>query len=127
MGGQNMGNGQDNQTNQFSHYQDNTANIPHQQYEEPADPDKANGLQIVGLVCGIAGIVLGCCVGYLGIILGIIGLICAIMGNKQGKTGVGTGGLVCSIIALVFGIISVIIGLIFGAALLAELQNSYYY
>lgn len=128
MDGQNMGNEQDNQQRnnqqgQYSYYQDNTANIPYQAPIEAAQPDTVNALQIVGLICGIAGIVFGCCVGYVGIILGIIGLVCSIIGNRQSRTGVGTGGLVCSVIAIVFGVISLLIGLIFGAALIAALQD----
>ncbi len=117
---------QNRQGSPYSNYQDNTANIPYQAVE-PSTPNKANTLQIVGLISGIAGIVIGCCVGYIGIILGIVGLVCAIMGNKQGKTGVGTGGLVCSIIAIVFGVLSLIIVTIFGAALMAAMQEAGYY
>lgn len=121
---QNSGNQQSNQPAQYSYYQDNTANIPYQTPVEAAEPDTVNALQVVGLVCGIAGIILGCCVGAVGIIFGIIGLICAILGNKQSKTGVGTGGLVCSIISIILGVISLLIGLIFGAALITALQES---
>lgn len=118
MDGQNNGN----------NYQDNTANIPYQTTVEPSEPAKANALQIVGLICGIAGIILGCCTGWGGLILGVIGLICAIIGNKQGKTGVGTGGLVCSIISIVLSLIVVIVSFVFGAALLAYLaEYGYYY
>ena len=127
MDGQNMGNEQNNQTSQYSNYQDNTSNMPYGQIVEPSGPDKANTLQIVGLVCGIAGIVLGCCVPYIGFILGIVGVVCAVMGNKQGKTGVGTGGLICSIIAIVISVIVFIVGLIFGAAVIAGLQDAGYY
>lgn len=41
-------------------------------------------------------------------ILGIAGLICAIMGNKRSKTGVGTAGMVCSIIGLILGVIAIV-------------------
>jgi len=129
MDGQNMDNNQNNQGTgnaQFSNYQDNTANIPYQNPVEPAGPSSPNTLQIVSLVLGIAGIVLGCCISYLGVILGIAGLLCAVFGNKEGKTGVGTAGFVCSIVALVLGIIWVIVGLVFGAALLSELSNMGY-
>ena len=127
MDGQNMGNEQNNNTNQYSHYQDNTANIPSGASEEIAESNKANTLQIVGLICGIAGIVLGCCFGVVGLIIGVVGLICAITGNKQGATGVGTGALICSIIAIAFSLISMIVGLIFGAAVLSQLSDYYYY
>lgn len=121
-------NNQNNGTGQYSNYQDNTANIPYQTPVESNEPAKANALQIVGLVCGIIGIILGCCTGWGGLIFGIIGLICAIIGNKQGKTGVGTGGMICSIIALVLSVLMLIISLVFGAALLAYLaEYGYYY
>lgn len=118
MDGQNNGN----------NYQDNTANVPYQSPIESNEPAKTNALQIVGLICGIAGIILGCCTGWVGLIFGIIGLICAIFGNKQGKTGVGTGGLICSIVALVLSVLMLIVSLVFGAALLAYLaEYGYYY
>ena len=107
----------DGQNNQNNNYQDNTSNIPYQTPVDPTEPAKTNALQIVGLVCGIVGIILGCCTGWGGLIFGIIGLVCAILGNKQGKTGVGTGGLVCSIIALVLSVIIILLALIGVAAL----------
>lgn len=91
-----------------NNYQDNTANIPYQASVEEATPNKANGLQIAGLVCGILAICLSCCYGVPGILLGIAGLICGIKGNKKGKTGVGTAGIVCSVIGLVLGVIMLI-------------------
>ena len=126
MDGQIMGNEQNNNRNLYSHYQDNTANIPSGASEEIAESNKANTLQIVGLICGIAGIVLGCCFGVVGLIIGVVGLICAITGNKQGATGVGTGAIICSIIAIAFSLISMIISLIFGAAVLSQLSGYYY-
>lgn len=111
--------GQNNQTSQYSNYQDNTGNIPNQAPMDAPQNNKANTLQIVSLICGIAGIVFGCCTGYVGVALGIAGLICAIMGNKQGKNGVGTGGLVCSIIAIVISVIILILALI-GIGILQE-------
>lgn len=121
MDGQNMGSEQNKQTSQYSNYQDNTANVPYQNPAGSPQPqsNKANTLQIVSLICGIAGIVIGCCSPYVGIILGIVGLVCAILGNKQGKSGVGTGGLICSIIAIVISIIIFILALI-GIGLLQE-------
>lgn len=112
-------------------YQNNQANVPYQAPGAQPQPNKANALQIISLICGIAGIVMGCCIPFVGIVLGIIGLICAIVGNKQGKTGVGTGGLVCSIIALVLGLIILVLGLIMGVALIPMLDelssySSYY-
>lgn len=130
MDGQNMGNEQNTQnteTAKFSNYQDNTANMSYQAPVESAEPAKANTLQIIGLVCGIAGIILGCCTGWVGLILGIAGLICAIFGNKQGKTGVGTAGFICSIVAIVLSVIVLIVSVVFGAAMLSALSEAGYY
>lgn len=89
---------------QYTNYQDNTANVPYQVPIENMPPDKANGLQTAGLICGIIAIITSCCYGIFGIILGIAGLICSILGNKDNKSGVGIAGLVCSIIGLVLGV-----------------------
>ena len=66
--------------------------------EEPKTP----GASIAGLVFGIMAIPLDCCCAS-GLLFGIIGLILSIVGNKQHKSGAGTAGLVCSIIAIVIG------------------------
>lgn len=104
MDGQNFNNEQNN------NYQDYTSNI--NQYQAPpndGDSSGTNGFQIAGLVLGIIGIVTCCCYGIPGIIFGLIGLILAIVGNSKNKgSGVGIGGMVCSIIALIFGIIATI-------------------
>lgn len=90
-----------------NNYQDNTANIPYQAPTEDV-PVKTNGLQIAGLVCGILAIISCWCYGIFGIIFGIAGLICSIIGNKKGKTGVGTAALICSVIGLVLSVIALI-------------------
>lgn len=93
---------------QYSSYQDNTSNMQYQVPIENVPDNKANGLQIAGLVCGILAICSSCCYGITGIILGIAGLICSIMGNKNNKNGVGIAGLVCSIIGIVLGVVILI-------------------
>lgn len=111
MDGQGMENKQNNRTSQYSHYQDHTAEMSFYgaMDEPPERSGTANGMQIASLVCGIAGIVLGCCcIPYgmvIGLVLGIVGLVLAIVGNKQSSSGIGTGGLVCSIIAIVLCVI----------------------
>ena len=110
---------QNNQTSQYSNYQDNTSNMPYQAPTDTTQSQKTGTLHIVSLICGIAGIVIGCCSPYVGIVLGIVGVVCAVMGNKQGKSGVGTGGLVCSIIAIVISVIIFILALI-GIGILQE-------
>lgn len=93
-----------------NYYQDNISNT--QQYQAPSQndgPRGANGMQIASLVLGIIGIPGCCCYGVVGLLFGIIGLILALVGNKQNKgSGIGIGGLVCSIIAIVFGILATI-------------------
>lgn len=96
-----------------SSYQDNTSaygssysNAYSQPVVEP-EQEGAPGISIAGLVMGIISIVLFCCCGS-GIIFAIAGLIMSISGNKQNKSGVGTAGLVCSIIGLVLNSLSLI-------------------
>ena len=81
-------------------------------YAQPPVKPGPNACQIISLIVGILSI-LCCCWGLLGIILGAVGLVLAIIGNKGNKHGVGTGGLVCSIIGLVLSAIILILS-IFG-------------
>lgn len=98
-----------NFSNEHNNYQDNTANMQYQMPPESNEPSGPNGCQIAGLVLGIIGIPACCCYGIPGILFGVIGIILAIVGNKRNKgSGVGIGGLVCSIIALIFGILATI-------------------
>ena len=127
MDGQNFQNGQNNG------YQDNTANVPYQStsYSEGNGSGKASGTQIASLVLGIISICLVCCYGLPSVILGIIGLVCAIKGNKENKHGVGTAGLVCSIIGLIAGICALIyyiavVGLLVSGGLDAYINDLYY-
>ena len=118
------------QGGQFSNnnYQDYTANIPYQVPPGSAADNATNGLQIAGLVCGILAICSSCCYGVPGLILGIAGLTCAIMGNRQSKNGVGTAGLVCSIVGLIFGIImSAVWGMIIGEIIAEMMDEMMYY
>lgn len=124
----NQGNGQygsyqNNQGNgQYNGYQNNQAGTQYgnyQDYTRQASPypapvinnsmkEKANGLQVAGLVCGILAICACCCYGVVSIVLGVAGLICSITGNNRNKNGVGIAGIVCSVIGLVLGIASLI-------------------
>lgn len=121
-------NNQNNSTGQYSNYQDNT-NMTFQQPPVTSDNDgKANGLQIASLVLGIISILLCCCYGAPSVIMGIIGLVCGIKGNKENKNGIGTAGIVCSIIGLILGLISLIYYIIVGAALVnVGSDPSYWY
>lgn len=75
-------------------------------------------LAIVSLVFGIIAIVGGCCITYLGIICGIVAIVCAVLANKQGKTGLATGGLICGIIGIVLAILWIVLGAVLGTALM---------
>ena len=98
------------------YYQDNTNQYTGgayagSAYSEPVvdnGSEGAPGLAIAALVMGIISIVLTCCCGS-GIIFGIAGLIMAIVANKQRKSGVGTAGLICSIVGIVFNVLSLIV------------------
>lgn len=137
MDGQNFENNQsvENQGSsqpQYSSYQDNTSTYSYQTatvVEDASGANKANGLQIAGLVLGIISIVICCCYGVPSIILGIIGMICAIMGNKENKHSVGTAGLVCSIIGLILGIIMLVlyVAVVGAAGGMQALLNDYNY
>lgn len=129
MDGQNFQNDQNDQSTQnvytqgTSNYQDNTAQYG-SMYTSPVVDEPANtttpGMSIAGLVMGIVSIVLMCCCGG-GIIFGIAGLIMSIVGNKQTKTGVGTAGLVCSIVGIVLNIFSIIYWVLSGALAMMDM------
>lgn len=85
-------------------YQDNTA----QYYASPVYTDNSNqqgeatpGMAIGSLVLGIISILFCCCSGG-GILFSIPGIIMGLSANKKVKTGVGTAGIICSIVGTVF-------------------------
>lgn len=88
---------------QYNGYQNNQANFPYQTPVGNGGPAPANGLQITSLVCGVLAICFSCCFGVPGFILGIVGIICGVNGNKESSNGLGTAGLVCSIVGLILG------------------------
>lgn len=105
---------------QNNYYQDNTS-APYGQtyaYNQP-EQKQSNPLAIVGLVMGILSIVLACCDG-IGIVPGIAGIICSALSKKKGKSGVGTAGLICSIIGTVFSAIMIVYVVLVVAAVLAD-------
>ncbi|MBR1701174.1 MAG: DUF4190 domain-containing protein [Lachnospiraceae bacterium] len=98
-----------NNAYQNNTYTDNTA-----VYGEPVtEEQKTPGTAIASLILGICGILLDCCCGV-GLVFGIIGLILGIVGNKNRKSGVGTAGIVCSVIAIVVGVLTVIYFFVLG-------------
>lgn len=122
-------NTQTEQSAQQNYYQDNTAASTPQYTQNPAGvPEKkTDALAIVSLVLGILSILLACC-SYIALLPGIPGIICAILSKKQnGKSGLATAGLVCSIVGIVLGIIMTILGVL-GVAILGDgLSNLYNY
>ena len=120
---QNNDNFQNNNTTQTqesvnegsNYYQDNTQVPPvnpQPVYTQPVQlqPQKqTNVLAGVGLGLGIASILFCCCYGVVGLIFGIAGIICSALSKKKGKSGVGTAGLVCSIIGTVLSVLVLII------------------
>lgn len=105
-----------------NNYQDYTANVhPQTIVEAPkAENKETNVLAIVSLVLGILSIVLGCCTGWIGALFGVGGIICAVFANKQGKTGLAKGGLICSIVGIVLGILITILAVVFSVAMIGS-------
>ena len=114
----------------MNNYQDYTANVQPQAAATAApaqtESKDTNVLAIVSLVLGILSIVLGCCSGWVGSLFGIGGIICAVFANKQGKTGLAKGGLICSIIGIVLGILITILAVVFSVALVGSGIESMY-
>lgn len=79
----------------------------------------ANGLAIASMVCGILSILLTCIpyICYASWVLAIVGIIMAAVSKKQGKSGMATAGLVCSIIALAIWVLFIIIVVIAGVSI----------
>ena len=99
MEDQNFNNGSNN-------YQDYTSNGQYQNSYQPQQepPKQTNVLAIVGMILGIISILAGCC-GWYSLFLGIPGIICSILARKQGKSGMATAGIVCSVIGIILGIL----------------------
>jgi hypothetical protein len=83
-----------------------------------------NACQIISLILGILSLVC-CCTGLPGMVLGAIGLILAIIGNRDNKHGVGTAGLVCSIVGLALGGILLLLSL-WGVSVLPDSIHDVY-
>lgn len=129
MDGQNFENGtNEQQGTPVNNYQDNTANTynPVPPVDNSQTPKQTNALAIVSLVLGITSIVLGCCTVWVGFICGIAGIVCAILSKKQGKSGIGTAGLVCSIIGIVLSVLMLILAAL-GLAIMGGMSDMGYY
>lgn len=109
-----------NMNNEQNFYQDNTAAQAQAPVVEATTEKKTDVLAIISLVCGILAIILSCCTAYIGLVPGIAGIVLAIVSKKQnGKSGMATAGMVCSIIGIVFAIIITVLGVL-GLAVLSE-------
>ena len=63
---------------------------------------------VVGIISLLIGLVSAGLFGWLGGSLGIIGIVLGALGRKnapEGKSGIATAGLVCSIIGTVLGLL----------------------
>lgn len=79
--------------------------------------DGSKGMAIAAMVLGIVSIVLSC-IWYVSLVTGIIGIVLGIMYNKKnGKCGMSTAGIVCSIIGMVLAVVIIILGILGLAAL----------
>lgn len=134
MDEQNLQNEQQNTTPEAesvqptNNYQDYTAAVEQPVVEAVAkQPKKNNSLAIVSLVLGIISIVLGCCGSWIAIILGIGGIVCSVLSKKEGKTGMGTAGMICSIVGIVLAIVVLILAIVFSVAIIDEMDTLSYY
>lgn len=117
-------NTQTEQSGQQNYYQNNTNTQVPPSMVQPEPAKKTDALAIVSLIVGIISILMGCCTAYYAVIPSVIGIVCAIISKKNnGKSGMATAGLICSIVGIVIGLIITVLG-VFGLALLSE--YSYY-
>lgn len=117
--------GQNFENQNTNNYQDNTNVTQSSPVVDNTPANKTDALAIVSLVAGILAIVMACCVTYVGIVLGIVGIVCAVMSKKNnGKSGMATAGLICSIVGIVLAIIMIILAYA-GLALLSEAGIDY--
>lgn len=86
-------------------------------YQEPESNGNGNkGMAIASMILGIVAIVLSC-IWYISVIAGIVSIVLAVLYNKQnGKCGMTTAGIVCSIIGIVLAVLLIILAAGFLAA-----------
>lgn len=91
-------------------YQDNTSQYyTASVYSDNPNPqgESTSGFAIASLILGIISILSCCCWGG-GIVFAIPGIIMGISANKKWKSGVGTSGIVCSIVGAVLNALMLI-------------------
>lgn len=84
----------------------------HSPYPQPNCnmPSAVNGLNIASMVLGIVSLLFAPCLWYLSIPMSTVGLVLGLIGSSKSKNvgqpkGMGTAGIVMSLIALVFAIL----------------------
>ncbi|MBO5103413.1 MAG: zinc-ribbon domain-containing protein [Clostridia bacterium] len=92
-----------------------TDTYSNQQYTQPTNSNKINGMSIAGFILSFLG--------------GVLGLVFSILGYNQAKregtpTGLGLAGIIISVIMMT---ISVIVSFVYGAVFLELFYNGYYY
>ena len=118
----------------YQDYQEyNTEQQDPMQSQNNGNGQKKDTLAVVSLVLGIVSLVVCCCSGLFSTPFGIGGIICAVLSKKNGKSGMATAGMICSIIGVVFGVISTILGVIMFFSLMSDagamraFTSMYYY
>ena len=118
----------------YQDYQEyNTEQQDPMQPQNNGNGQKKDTLAVVSLVLGIVSLVLCCCSGLFSTPFGIGGIICAVLSKKNGKSGIATAGMVCSIIGVVFGVLSTILGVLVFVSLMNDADameaftSMYYY
>lgn len=105
----NEGNYTDSSFNNEGNYTDSGFNAP-----VDNQPEGGKGMAVASMVLGIVSIVMLCCSQYISLPCAIIGLILGIMYKKNnGKNGMATAGVVCSIVSLVISILAIIASVVF--------------
>ncbi|MCH5264307.1 MAG: hypothetical protein J1F02_00295 [Lachnospiraceae bacterium] len=82
-----------------------------------------NNMAVASLVLGIVSVV-GLCIPYVSSvtwICAIVGIVLGAKANSVNKTGMGTAGIILSIIGIVLEVIAVIAVIAFGAAIYSAL------
>lgn len=95
-------------------YQDNTGLYSTSSYVDNnySQGEGTPGLAIGSLVLGIISILFCCCWGC-GILFAIPGIIMGVSANKKIKTGVGTAGIICSVVGTVLNAIMLLYFVLF--------------
>ena len=104
-------------------FQQGMCNSP---YAEAPQKPGPYAFQVISLILGIISL-LCCCTGIIGMIIGAVGIILAVIGNKAGKHGVGTGGLVCSIIGFILALIILGLSVLTSYAIPRDMNDWYEY